>query len=324
MGIGDSIFWMIIFTVVFISYVVLGGQNAVIKTDGLQAIIIYAGILTALGVTLWKVGGFGGLQSVISTDHLSFPLSSQFGMSEMLTYLLIVGSTYVVGPDIYSRLFCAKDSRTARKSVFWAAGLLVPIAFAITLIGMGALVLFPQIGSEQAFPTIIKEIFPPVVGGLVIAALVSAVMSSADTTLLSASTILTVDIVGHFKPSLSDKSILTYSRAGLIILGLISLGLALALQGIISALMFAYTIYTCGVIIPVVAGFYKHKLKVTPLAALIAITGGGFTGLLSKILHIPYLDLGAFFLSGFLLFSVSIVENNIKARKSILRQADEA
>ena len=51
--------------------------------------------------------------------------------------------------------------------------------------------------------------------------------------------------------------------------------LALILKGVISALLFAYTVYTAGVILPVIAGFYRHKLKVTPSAALIAIIGGG-------------------------------------------------
>jgi SSS family solute:Na+ symporter len=87
------------------------------------------------------------------------------------------------------------------------------------------------------------------------------------------------------------------------------------LNSVISALLFAYTIYTCGVILPVIAGFYKDKLKVTPVGALVAIVGGGITGLVSKIWSIKYLDLGALVISGLLLFLISLIENRIKARK---------
>jgi solute:Na+ symporter, SSS family len=314
LGIGSPTVWMVIFTFTFVSYVILGGQNAVIRTDILQAIIIYAGIFTGLGFTLWYVGGFGGLSKALPADHFSFPLSSKFGFPELASYLLLIGSTYVVGPDIYSRLFCAQDSRTAKKAVLWTAILLVPIALAITIMGMGALVMFPQISAEQALPTLIISIFPPWIGGLVLAALISAVMSSADTTILSASTIIMVDILAKNRPSWDKKKVLTGTRIGVVILGLISLGLALILQGVITALMFAYTIFTCGVILPVLAGFFRKQLKVTSNGALAAIIGGGLTGLISRILSIKYLDLGAILVSALLLIAVSLVERRNKKR----------
>ena len=233
---------------------------------------------------------------------------------DLVKILLLVGLTYVVGPDMYSRLFCAKDSETARRSVFWAALLIIPVAFGITLIGMGASALFPQISPEQAFPTVIKDVLPPFLGGIVLAALLCAVMSSADTCLLSASTILTVDIVGRFNPSLSQERILSLSRWGIVGLGICSLVLALILKGVISALLFAYTVYTCGLILPVIAGFYKNRLRVTPTGALAAIIGGGSVALISKILDIKYLDLGGLLISGLLLFIVSFIDNKLKKR----------
>jgi SSS family solute:Na+ symporter len=91
------------------------------------------------------------------------------------------------------------------------------------------------------------------------------------------------------------------------------LGLALALKGVISSLLFAYTIFTCGLVVPVVAGFYKEKLKVTPRGALAALIGGGAIGLLGKVpgLDIPLKgDLGliGFAVSAVLLFGVSFLD----------------
>jgi SSS family solute:Na+ symporter len=178
---------------------------------------------------------------------------------------------------------------------------------------MGASVLFPKIAPEQAFPFMITNLFPPVIGGLVLAALVSATMSSADSCVLSGSTILTLDVIKKLKPTLTEKQTLLIARGGVVLLGLLSLLLALFLSGVINALLFAYTVYTAGVILPTLAGFYKEKLKVTPLAAMVAIIGGGGIGLISKLLAIKYLDLGALFISALLLFAVSFIERRVRS-----------
>lgn len=317
LGIGTPVLWMVVCAVVFVAYTILGGQYAVIRTDTLQTGIIFAGIFGGLAILLSRLGGWSGLTSCLSPGQLAFPLSPQFGVKELIAFLLLVGLTYVVGPDMYSRLFCARDVRTARVSVFWTALLMIPFAFGITLIGMGASVLFPGISPEQAFPTVISEVFPPFLGGIVLAALLCAVMSSADTCLLSASTILTMDIFKRFRPSLSEEKALFLSRWGIVILGLASLILALALKGVINALLFAYTVYTCGLILPVIAGFYKDRLKVTPRGALAAIIGGGSAAVVSKLLDIKYLDLGALLISGLLLLVVSLIDRRLKSRKGI-------
>jgi SSS family solute:Na+ symporter len=313
LGMGDPTMWMIIFSAVFITYTVLGGQFSVIRTDVIQVGIIFLGIFGGLALVLVKVGGWGGLETALPADHFAFPVSESFGGYELVSLLLLVGLTYVVGPDMYSRLFCARDGRTARISVFWAAALIIPIALAITLIGMGASSLFPGIAPEQAFPTVITEVLPPLLGYVVLAALLGAVMSSADTCLMTASTILSVDIIGRFKPSLSQEKLLSLSKWGIVLLGVCSLLVALALKGVISSLLFAYTVYTAGVILPVLAGFYKDKLKVTSLGALAAIIGGGGMALISKIFEIKYLDLGGLLSSAVLLFLVSFIENRVRS-----------
>jgi len=178
---------------------------------------------------------------------------------------------------------------------------------------MGASALFPEIAAEQAFPTVIKEVLPPFLGGIVLAALLCAVMSSADTCLLSASTILTMDVIKKFKPSLDQRKVLPISRWGILVLGLGSLALAWRSGGVISSLLFAYTVYTAGLIVPVVAGFYKERLKVTSTGALVAVIGGGSAALVSKILDIKYLDLGALLICALLLFTVSAVDNRMRA-----------
>ena len=310
LGIGSLPFWMIIFTVVFVIYAILGGQYSIIRTDAIQATILFAGIFAALVLVFPHVGGLEGLKVSLPPNYFSFPLSPEFDGKMLLSFLILVGATYVVGPDIYTRLFCAKGGKTAQTSAFLSAFLFIPLAFAVTLIGMGARVLYPEILPEQAFPQVITGVLSPGLSGLILAALVAALMSSADTCLLSQSVILTEDIFKRFHPSLDERKTVWLTRLSVLVLGLIALGLALALKGVISSLMFAYTIFTCGLVIPVIAGFYKERLKVTSQGALAALIGGGTVGLFGKIpgFDIPLKgDLGliGFAISAILLFGVS-------------------
>jgi SSS family solute:Na+ symporter len=311
---GSPELWMVIFTAVFIFYTLIGGQYANIGTDIAQAILIFTGIIAGTVLILINTGGFSGLFNALPPDNLEFPLSSQFGVIDLISYLLLVSTVYVVGPDIYSRLFSARDGKTARRAAIWSAIIIIPFALCITIMGMSASALFPDILPEQAFPMLIMNQFPPLLGALILAALVSASMSSADTCSLSAGTILSVDIIKKMKPGLSERQILFIARIGIVVFGLIALGLALFINNIISALLFAYTVYTGGVIIPVLAGFYKDKLKLTSLGAIFAIIGGGLAALISKLAAIQYLDIGALLISLVLLFIVSYIDRQVKRR----------
>ncbi|MGQ9546884.1 MAG: sodium:solute symporter family protein [Dehalococcoidia bacterium] len=311
LGIGSPILWMVVFTLVVVIYTVLGGQLSVIRTDLFQAAIVFTGIFAALGVVFSRIGGFRELRAALPADYLSFPLTPRFGVKALLSHLVLVGATYVVGPDMYSRLFCAKGEKAAQQSAILAALLFIPLAFAIALIGMTAKVLYPGITSGQAFPQVVSAVLSPWLSGLLLAAIVAALMSSADTCLLSQSIILTQDILKRFTP-FSERRTILLTRFSLVVLAALALALAFALKQVYLSLMFAYTIFTCGLVVPVIAGFYKERLKVTPRGGLAALIAGGVIGLLGKLpgLEIPLKgDLGliGFAASAVLLFGVSFL-----------------
>ena len=105
------------------------------------------------------------------------------------------------------------------------------------------------------------------------------------------------------------------SRLTIAGLGICALVVALAFNGIIQAMIFAYTVYTCGVILPVIAGFFKKRLKVTGTGALAALAGGGTLGIVSKLVSVKYLDLGALALSAVLLLLVSFIDTRLQSRR---------
>ncbi|MEA1959357.1 MAG: sodium:solute symporter family protein, partial [Chloroflexota bacterium] len=238
---------MAICAAVFVIYTVLGGQYSIIRTDFFQFGILIVGILVTLGLVMSEAGGIGGLRDALPSGHFSFPVNESFGWYDLVLFLILTGSTYIVGPDIYSRLFCARDEKAARTSALTAAGVAVPIAFVIVLIGMGAAVLFPGISPEQAFPTVIRELLPIGVSGLVIAALLAAIMSSADTVLLTTSAILGVDIYGKAFPRTDERRKLLVAKIGVVVIGGFALLVAMNMKGIISTLFYSYTIFTSGI-----------------------------------------------------------------------------
>jgi len=313
---------MAIAAVVLTLYTFLGGQFSVIRTDLVQFGIIIVGIIVCLGLMLSDVGGFGGLHSSLPSGYFSFPTNANFTWPNLITLLILTGSTYVVGPDMYSRLFCARNENVAKKSALSAALITIPVAFIIVLIGVGAKALFPDIASEQAFPTVIKEVLPIGASGLVIAALLAAMMSSADTCLITTSTIFTVDIYKRIFPKMSERKTLLVAKVAVLVIGGLTLVVALQLNGIISSLLLAYTVFTSGVVLPVIAGFYKDKLRVNSLGVVAAIIGGGGTALgIKQLLHTGSFDpknLIGFGVCAVLLFGVSWITRAFSRQRSAI------
>jgi len=145
---------------------------------------------------------------------------------------------------------------------------------------------------------------------LVAAALLAAFMSSADTSLMTATSILTLDLYKKARPQVGKKDIMMFSRLAVLIIGACSLALAVSLASIIKTLLIAYTIFTGGLLLPVVAGFYKDRLGFTPTGALSALVAGGATAI---FLGQSYPLLGMV-VSAVFLFGVSWFDKRYAAR----------
>lgn len=269
---GNETLFMAVCTAVFVLYTVHGGQSSVIRTDLVQLVIILTGMIVLFSKAL-EAGGPGLLLG------RSFPTSPEMGSNDVLTMLLVVGSAYLVGPDMYSRLFSAHSPREAKVSAAIAAVILIPTAFLITSLGIFARSLYPAASPEQAIPLLVTGLLSPGTEGLVAAALLAAFMSSADTSLMTATSILTLDIYRKASPDSSERKLMTVSRISVLVIGVSALALAVSMPGIIKTLLIAYTVFTSGLLLPVIAGFYRGRLGLTPSGALAALVGGGLTAI---------------------------------------------
>lgn len=254
---------------IFIFYTLVGGQLSILKTDFVQALIILAGIITMF---------------ILRLNHLPGPQESEipkitlfneaFTVADLLILLLTYSITFVVGPDIYSRIFCAKNEKVAQRSVLIVAVLLIPVAFILTYLGVMA---GEQATTGNGFVIPGSSFLPPWALGLMAAALLSAVMSSADTTLLNSSMILSELITGD----LDKPGAIKLTRIFIVVMGSLSLIIALKVTSILNALLMSLTFFSGAFIVPVIAGLagwpYKRGNEI------MAITIGGFLALTGKI-----------------------------------------
>jgi SSS family solute:Na+ symporter len=269
---GNETLFMAACTAVFVLYTVHGGQGSVIRTDLVQLMIILAG----MAVLFSRALGAAGPGILLSQ---SFPTSAEMGGWDAASMLLVVGSAYLVGPDMYSRLLSAHSPREAKISAAIAAIILIPLAFLITYLGIFARSLYPAASPEQAIPLLLTGLLSPAAEGLVAAALLAAFMSSADTSLMTATSILTLDIYRKASPGSREEKLMAMSRLFVLIIGLLALALAISMPGIIRTLLIAYTVFTSGLLLPVIAGFYRDRLGLTPSGALAALVVGGVTAI---------------------------------------------
>lgn len=260
---------------VFIFYTVIGGQISVLKTDLYQTGIILTGILlTTLYILLSEP------TSPIAMTSLKFPFNEGFHPFDLIVLLLTYSTTFVVGPDIYSRIFCAKNEKIARKSVLISALVLIPFSLCITFLGVFAAYKFPLLHEQQgsALIPVMVSTLPEWGVGLLIAALLSAVMSSASTALLTSATIISDPI----SKGLEQQNSMRNTKIIMLITGTLSIILALNVLSIIQSLLIALTIFSGAFIVPTAAGLFGFRTS--KIRSSVAMISGGTIALAGKII----------------------------------------
>lgn len=260
---------------IFVLYTLWGGQISVIRTDAWQVGLFVFGLLATLTLVAREGSGAGGILAGVDPGRLAFPVSKDFGWYQVLVfYPLIVGMPYLVGPDMYSRVLCARSAAVARRASLFAAVLVVPLSFLLALLGLLIHARFPGISPETALPTVLRDLAPTGLRGLAVVGILGAVMSSTDTTLVSASTILARNVVSPLA-RLSQEAELRLTRVFVVLVGGVAWYLASFQQGIIASLLLAYTVFVGGVALPTLASFWKDRLGITSRGAFWAVVVGG-------------------------------------------------
>lgn len=168
-----------------LSYTFLGGQQAVMRSDLWQFCVLFGALLLAFG--------FLCQNSACQAALLSSPIqivNENFSWSRFRYFLIIIGTTYIICPMLCGRILSAKNGKTARNGALWAALGLTIVAVLITAIGIALQGLeLGNIAPQKALTTGIAMILPEWGAYAVTLGLLSAIVSSADSCLLTAAAV---------------------------------------------------------------------------------------------------------------------------------------
>ncbi|NIA72204.1 sodium/solute symporter [Pelagibius litoralis] len=213
-------------------YTAAGGLKAVVYTDVLQAVVLI------FGSTLMTIIMFGELDyswarvvEAAPAGHLSMiqPLDDpQLPWLGIIMGVSLLGFWYwVTNQYIVQRVLGAKDLKHAQ----WGAMLggflkLIPL-FTMVLPGAMAIVLLPDLpNADMVFPTLVTTVLPVGITGLVLAGLVAAIMSSVDSTLNSASTLVVHDFIEPHHPEFKPEKVGRYGQVTTLILMVVAIAWA--------------------------------------------------------------------------------------------------
>jgi len=243
-----------IFAVIFIIYTMSGGMDSVEATNKLHIGFMYFGMILAVILALREMGGWGSFKATLDavdaaegTHHFSM-----FGVGASKVTSWIVASVLSAGAAQASiqPVLAAKNPKIAKKACLLSVLVVVPFGLFTCMLGMSARamsemgVLETITDAKLAYTTLIMH-FPPVVGGIILASILAAVLSTVSPIILAAATMFTKDIYQRrIKPDATDAEITKNARIGTAVSGVLCCLLAIALVKSSAVLDLVYAAYT--------------------------------------------------------------------------------
>jgi solute:Na+ symporter, SSS family len=300
-----SAFFLVIITGVF---VVLGGMKSVLWTEAMHVPVLLTGSAVLLFVGLGEIGGLDALRAANpETIHLWRPLSTTpetqgfpgflFDPSNTpwLGVLLcspIIGLWYwCTDQYIVQRVLTARGLKEARRGTIFAAYLKLAPVFIFLLPGMIAVALYKQgfpgfesIGDnpQGAFPVLVSNLLPVGLRGLVLAGMLSALMSALASLFNSTATLFTVDFYKRLRPQSSETHLVSVGRVatvGVIVLGMLWIPF---LQDLGKGQLYTYLQLVQSLLAPSIAAVFMAGIfssYVTPKSGLYGIVAGFVIGM---------------------------------------------
>lgn len=220
---------VIVGSIFIIGYTFVGGYKAVSYTDVVQGVLMLLGLIAVPAAAILAVGGWGEVSdNLVQQDPA---LMDMFAVSSdgkpiliAIASFIAIGLPFLGVPQLLIRFMSARDDGEIRKArVVSLSVLLIFTAGAVTA-GVAGRALFPGLDDpETIFPVLSNELFHPVIAGMLLVVVLSAIMSTVDSLLLLASSSVVRDsyqkIIGTTK---SENSLANYGKAVTIIIGVVA------------------------------------------------------------------------------------------------------
>lgn len=246
---------------IVILYSTVGGMRAVVLTDVVQFCILAVGIPLALVMGIVKVGGIASLGDAIPASHFSVVTKTRPLVPFISLFLtLMLGEALV--PPYVQRLLIGRDLKATARGTLWSGIFSFPFFAIAGCIGLVALTLDPNMDSTLAMPSVIKSALPIGLKGIVVAGVISIVMSSADSFLNGAAIGCVNDIVGVVSDDIAPRKQLFLARTTNLMVGVLAVVFAISIPNILDILIFAYHFWAPTILVPLAAallGFRTSK-----------------------------------------------------------------
>ncbi|WP_089101810.1 sodium:solute symporter [Streptomyces hyaluromycini] len=261
---------------IVVGYSALGGMWSITLTDMVQFVVKSLGVLVLLlPIAVVRAGGFGAMADRLPHGYFS---PTSIGGQTIFTFVLIYTFGMLIGQDIWQRVFTARSDKVASWGGTVAGVYCLAYALAGAFIGMATKTLYPNLAdADQAFATIVKHALPTGVRGLVLAAALSAMMSTASGALIASATVADNDIWARLRRRTTpgDHDEIASNRVAIAVLGAVAMGIACVLGDVLSALTVAYNLLVGGLLVPILGGLVWRRGNLP--GALTAMIAGGTT-----------------------------------------------
>lgn len=241
---------LLIAGLVVVLYTTLGGMIADQISDLVQFIIIFVGLAIATPFVLNGAGGWNAIAEKLPPVQLDF---TKIGWVVIIGYIFNYFCTFLSGPEMVSRFETAKDEKTAKGASLLSAVLMAAMSIFPTLLGLAALSLQDSLpglaeNGSNAMMAVTSVYAPPIITGLISAAIISATMSSADSNLLCMSTMFIKDIYLNLirKKPLDDRKVITLTRVCNVVACLIAMCISFLGISLVTMNTFAFAIRCAG------------------------------------------------------------------------------
>ncbi len=226
--------WSVMSVVVLVGIVIalvtiMGGFTAVAYTDSIQTAIMILGCGLMLFIGLDRVGGWHALVSAVpSAMHIAKPYDDAnypfWGVISAGFY----GGVFYWGMDQVNvqRVLGARNLEQARWGAMFALLLKLTPVFIFALPGVIALALFPGREAKTTFVTLLNELLPSGIRGLVLAALLASLIASNLSVMNSVSTLVVRDYVLHFRPQSSERAQVIFGRMAIAVAAVLGMAAA--------------------------------------------------------------------------------------------------
>ena len=278
---------VIVAYIIIVLFTLLGGFRAVVYTDSLQAVLFLVVLgLVIPAVLLLHYDVPEALAQTTSIDGF-YKLFGSVPAGTMITWWLLAPAGFIDNMAL-QRVFAAKDEKSAKGNITAAFLLMIIFGLILMFIGIMARFILPA-GSDpaSAMLNLSQLVLPKGMLGLLVAAFAGVAVSTASSTLLVCSSTLEQDVYSVLRNTGKEKpaSSLLVNRLFVVLVGLIALVLALKVPSVTQILMYGYSVYVPGLLLPVIAGSFHWKLS--DRAMLLTIVSGVLTAVILILMGEP-------------------------------------